>query len=114
MGADEYQSLIHTIRLDLLEIFGSGYVIDHCISAFSLKQDQLRREQEEKVYRNYIADCLKVITENTAKSAMGEAYYITNRLADIIDPNPAAEEEKTGDEIAEEIMKKAGLSFGGG
>lgn len=43
----------------MVELLGSGYVIDHCISAFS-------KSQEEKAYRVYITDALKVISENTA------------------------------------------------
>lgn len=105
MGADKYLNYIQTIRLDLLELFGSGYVIDHCISAFANEQEKIKRWEEEKQYRYYLTDCLKLITENTAKFAGGS--YISNRYEDIIDSKPII--EKTGDEIASEIIINAGL-----
>lgn len=109
MGAVEYLNLIQTIRLDLLELFGSGYVIDHCVSAFSKEKEIERRYEEEKLYRYYLTDCLRVITENTAKSAHTEASYINNRFQDIIEPKPVI--TKSGDEIAEDIVRRAGLSI---
>lgn len=51
MGADEYFEGLKTINLDLLEIMGRRYVIEHCISAF-------RAKQEEKLYRVYVTDAL--------------------------------------------------------
>lgn len=60
MGADEYFRLCESIRLDLLELYGSGYVIDHCIAAF-------HAIQEEKGYRMYVTDALKAIAENSAR-----------------------------------------------
>lgn len=37
-----------------MELFGSGYVIDHCISAYNLYA-------EEKLYKVYVTDCLKIL-----------------------------------------------------
>ena len=76
-------------------MFGWGYAKDTCISLF-------KKEQEEKAYKSYIADCLKVISENTAKSVSGS--YITIRWADIIDPKPQIE-QKEG-EAKERICSK--------
>ena len=112
MGASEYLEHIQTLRLDLLELFGSGYVIDHCVSAFSKKKEQELQYEELKTCIYYFADCLKLITENTAKSANSEASYINNSLRDILNPKPVI--QKTGDEIAQEIIQKAGLSVKGG
>lgn len=56
-------------------MLGSGYVIDHCISVF-------RKEQEEIAFRNYVADALKMISENSAKQVGGS--YLTIRYADVI------------------------------
>ena len=105
MGADKYLRYIQTIRLDLLELFGNGYVIDHCIAVFTNEQEEIKKCEEEKQYRYYLTDCLKLIAENTAKYAGGS--YISNRYKDIVDPQPIM--EKTGDEIAAEIIMKAGL-----
>ena len=107
MGADEYLKFIQTIRLDLLELFGSGYVIDHCIAVFSKEQEEAKKQEEEKRYRYYLTDCLKLITENTAKYAGGS--YLTISFRDIMDPKPVI--EKSGDEIAAEVIMRAGLKI---
>lgn len=91
----------------MLELFGNGYVIDHCIAVFTNEQEEIKRQEDEKKYRYYLTDCLKLITENTAKYVGGS--YISNRYKDIVDPQPII--EKTGDEIAAEIIMKAGLQL---
>lgn len=108
MGANGYLSLISNIKLELLELFGSGYVIEYCVSIL-LQREEKRKKQE--VFYNYIANCLKIITENTAKSVnVGyDASYVSNNLADILCPSNI--EEKTGDEIAKDIIKRAGLKI---
>ena len=77
---------------------GSGYVIEHCVSAFS---DMC----EEKAFRSYMADGIKCISESVANQYGGS--YLQERYADIITVSRV--EEKTGDEIALEVIKKAGL-----
>lgn len=57
----------------------------------------------------YIADCLRMITENTAKSAGGS--YITARLEDIFYPQPV--EEKSTDDIIGGIKGKIDKMRGG-
>ena len=79
-------------------MFGWGYVKDFCISLF-------RKEQEDKAVKIYYAECLRIITENTAK--MGGGSYITAKLSDIINPKPV--EKRTGEEIAADIIKRAGI-----
>ena len=56
-------------------------------------------------YRIYIADCLRIISENTAK--MGGGSYITAKFADIINPKPV--DNRTGEELAADIIKRAGI-----
>ena len=116
MGAAEYLEQIRTIRLDLLELFGSGYVIDHCVSAFSKKKEKEKEKELEneklKACIYYFADCIRLITENTAKSAHTEASYTTNNLRDILNLKPIV--QKTGDEIAQDIIQRAGLKAKGG
>ena len=92
--------MIKTIRLDLLELMGSGYVIEHCISALS----ELRRE---KTYQYYVADALKNINDIVAKTFSGP--YMTSRLYEMNGNSVKTHVEKTGDEIAMEIIKRAGL-----
>ena len=64
-----------------------------------------QKEQEDKAVKIYYAECLRVITENTAK--MGGGSYITAKLPDIINPKPV--EKRTGEEIAADIIKLAGI-----
>lgn len=68
-------------------------MIEHCISAFS-------KSQEEKTFRIYLTDALKVISENTAG---GESRHaMSKRWADLVEPVKGEEPEET--RSAEEII----------
>ena len=67
---------------------------------------QYRREQEDKAYRIYVTDVLRLISENTASSVGGK--YITARFADVIAP-PKEEDNRTCEEITAEIIARCGL-----
>ena len=67
---------------------------------------QYRREQEDKAYRIYVNDALRLISENTASSVGGK--YITARFADVIAP-PKEEDNRTCEEITAEIIARCGL-----
>ena len=67
---------------------------------------QYRREQEDKAYRIYVTDALRMISENTASSVGGK--YITARFADVIAP-PKEEDNRTCEEITAEIIARCGL-----
>lgn len=60
----------------------------------------------ELAYRVYVTDCLRTLTENTAKFAGGS--YITARFFDSI-PKNKRDDGRTGEEIAVEVIKRAGL-----
>ena len=62
-------------------------------------------QQRDLAYRIYVTDCLRIISENTAK--MGNGSYITAKFADIINPKPV--DKRTGEEIAADIIKQAGI-----
>ena len=62
-------------------------------------------QQRDLAYRIYVSDCLRIISENTAK--MGGGSYITAKFADIINPMPV--DNRTGEEIASDIIKRAGI-----
>ena len=62
-------------------------------------------QQRDLVYRIYVTDCLRIISENTAK--MGGESYITAKYEDII--NPKTVDNRTGEEIAADIIKRAGI-----
>ena len=62
-------------------------------------------QQRDLAYRIYVSDCLRIISENTAKMSGGS--YITTKFADIINPKPV--DNRTGEEIAADIIKQAGI-----
>lgn len=60
-----------------------------------------------------MADCLRVLTENVAKLSGG--MYMPHRLSEITgDTKKPVEDERSGDEIAKEVINKMGLALGGG
>lgn len=81
--------------------------MDTCIALF-------KKEQEEKAYKNYITKCLRITTENIAKlvtvESRGsiEAQYLTVDFSDVIDTEKR-KEEKTGDEIVDDVLCQLGL-----
>ena len=91
------------MRLDLLDLMGPRYLLDHCVDAF-------RREQEEKQYRAYITDGIKAVTKNTANFAGGD--ILTMRWYDIFTDalNPQPEDNRTGEEIAIDMLERNGIT----
>lgn len=80
----------------MVELLGSGYVIEHCISAFL-------KLQEEKAYRVYVTDSLKVIAENTTGAE--ERHAMSKRWIDLVEVK-ADEKEETicAEEKASDII----------
>lgn len=70
---------------------------------------QIKKDAEAEAYKNYVARCLRILTENTAVPADyysdGEiGSYLSLEYEDIITPKPKVE-HKPG-EIAEKIKAK--------
>lgn len=84
-----------------MDLHGRGYVMDHCVAAFS-------REIENTRYRAYVTDALKLIAENTAKFAGGS--YMAARWYQKYETR----DERSGDEIVMNVIQKAGLTWKGG
>ena len=72
-------------------------MVDTCIALF-------KKEQEEKATRIYCAECLRMITENTAKMSAGGGGYISVKLTDILNPKPA--DNRTSEEVISGIRDK--------
>ena len=70
-------------------------MIEHCVSAFL-------QSKKEQSYQYYIAECLRIISENTAK--MGGGSYIQAKLSDILDPKPV--DNRSANEIIDGIKDK--------
>lgn len=82
----------------MVEVMGAGYVVDYCVRRFRCKQ-------EEKQYRSYIADVLMTMNNNLVVAFGG--MRITTRYIDLNKPV----DRRSGDEIAADVMKRAGLTF---
>ena len=65
-----------------------------------------KEQQKEMAYRTYVTECLRMITENTAKQSGGS--YINKPFADVIG-NSKPKDERTADEIIADISFRAGL-----
>ena len=74
---------------------GIGYVIEHYIAFF-------RKEQQEKAYKCYVTDALRLITENTAKANGGR--YLQARYIEYIEP--IKEETRTEEEVITSLKEK--------
>ena len=59
------------------------------------------QQAKDTAYRVYVTDCLKLIAENTGNISLKLRYY------DIIQQKKV--DTRTGDEIVEDIIKRAGL-----
>lgn len=66
---------------------------------------RLNERAKTEAYRIYVTDALRIVGENTARFASGN--YIKARYADIIEPKK--QDNRTGDEIVADIIKRAGL-----
>lgn len=75
-------------------MFGKQYVIEHVIAEYNNRMEQL-------AYRSYTSDVLKAIAEMMGAN-------IPKRFAELIN-NETVEETKTGDEIALDVINRAGL-----
>ena len=97
MGESAYIDYCRNINLDMLELMGSEYVIDHVVAEHNIRM-------KEEMFRVYVSDIAKAIAEKSAFDSM----HVHKRYYDLIN----AEEEqdgKTGDEIALEVIERAGL-----
>lgn len=83
----------------MLDLFGSGYVVEHCISAFL-------EIQKEKAYKIYITDCLYSITNMYCMSHGGKDMPIQKRFAEILIQEKPKKEE-TADDIISRMREKA-------
>ena len=62
-------------------------------------------QQRDLIYRIYVANCLRIMTENTAKQSGGN--YMTAEYEDLI--KPKKKDNRTGNEIAADVIRNAGI-----
>ena len=65
----------------------------------------LRLQRERSAYSAYAAECLRILTENTAKLCSGE--FINVKLEDVINPKPV--DDRPVEEITADIIQRCGL-----
>lgn len=95
MGADKYFSCVQSIRIDLLELFGSGYVIEHCVSTLNM-------QHKEDLFRSYIAKGVELAVSSLTNAFGGQAFSIS--YDELI--KPVKEETRTEEEIVSNIQEK--------
>ena len=78
----------------MLDIMGSGYVIEHCIAAFRVRQ-------RAEAYQIYVTDCLAALAGGFS-GAKG-----VKRFAEIL--YPPKEDKRKPQDIVTDITKRAGL-----
>lgn len=88
----------------MVDAIGRGYVVEYCITSFQKRREQL-------IFRSYISDALYCL--NNAFAARFGGSELQTRFIDIVKPSLNEQDERSGDEIAEDIILRAGLSFGG-
>lgn len=88
----------------MLEILGSGYVIEHCIAAL----DDL---SEKRAFEAYVTDCLKALTENTAGEAKN---YMKSRYVELVNFDTKPRKEQSAEEIKSNIFGKLKAMSEGG
>lgn len=85
----------------MLDLFGRGYVIDHCVA-------EIKRQNKKNLLQTYVTDALRLISESCAKLSGGS--YLSVRFVDIL--NPPKKDERTAEQIIEDITN--GLAELGG
>lgn len=88
-------------------------MIDHVAAFF-------RKDQEELRFRAYLTDAIKALTENTThyiipgiQDAISYGAYMPERWIDGV-KTWEKEDTRTGDEVAEDVIRRAGLTLKGG
>ena len=64
-------------------------------------------DAEELIYKRYITDGLRDITESVSQAFGGN--YLSVSFFDLFDNNKKQTTTRTGEEIAADVIKKAGL-----
>ena len=68
-------------------------------------QARYNQHQRDLAYRIFVSEGLRMLTENTAKMVQGA--YLTVNFLDIINPKP--KDERSGAEIASDVLTRAGI-----
>ncbi len=103
MGAEAWFDALEDIRLDLLNIYGRRYVIEHCVSAIRRKN-----EAKDELFKIYITDMLKGIAETVIYSTYDQKVELpryADTIKEIKEP-PKKKKPQSADEIIFNIRKR--------
>lgn len=67
--------------------------------------------QRQEIYKIYVSDALRIISENTAKIAGGN--YIKKRYVELVEPEikkQKKEDNRTAKEIIDDVVNKSGIT----
>lgn len=95
-----YKDAVISCDIDKLELFGIEYLYQF-----------IQQYINERNYKIYVTDTLKMIAENTAKMNGGSVPNM--RYIELVERKPV-EKEKSADEIINEVNAKCGLTMIGG
>ena len=93
---EAFKGAFISLDLEKLELFGEDYFFEHI--------DYMHKED---IYKNYIADTLMCISENTANVVKGR--YMKRSYAEMIHPQPIEEQPEKPEDVIEIVNKKCGL-----
>ena len=68
-------------------------------------QERIQENSEKEMCIHYLAECARMVTENTAKTSNG--MYFTKKLNEILHPEP--EDGRSGEEIVSDVLKTVGI-----
>ena len=84
-----------------------------CRAMISALPHAIKKTREEDIYKSYIADAVKCISENTATEE--GSRMMARRYFDVIHPeNAEPEDARTGEEIVEDVLSRIGAYPCGG
>ena len=66
---------------------------------------RFNQHRRDLAYRIYVSECLRMISENAASGGGGS--YMAVKFEDVVNPKPV--DNRTGEEIAADIIKRAGI-----
>ena len=80
----------------MLELFGRGYVIQHCVASF-------RKKQVNELFMCYVGEGIKIISENTANFCGGSSISVS--FYDMLHPVDK-KKQKTAQEVIDHLRSK--------
>ena len=87
-------------------MLGRRYLVEHCISVYN-------SAQKKEIFETYVTDVLRVMANMKAKELTqnNQTEVVNIRYYDLV--RPANKDKRTGEEIAADIIKGAGLVLEG-